>query len=169
MALSDGFCLGHPNAHLWGMYWNVGVPPACAFLHRDKTRDHFRSLSHSGELPATFRPTVAYVSSSGPARYIGETGPAFPAVSAAERQIQTLPTPSKITRDHEFITVTGGGGGSVVHLSQTLSLGDQHPNILRYVGMLKPIRIAFPLDLALRGGDGRKSWSSFADVTRWTR
>ena len=87
--MSDGFCLGHPNAHLWGMYWNVGVPPACAFLHRDKTRDHFRSLSHSGELPATFRPTVAYVSSSGPERYIGETGSAFPAVSAAERQIQS--------------------------------------------------------------------------------
>ena len=114
--MSDGFCVAMvfvwaiPMPTFGGMYWNVGVPPACAFLHRDKTRDHFRSLSHSGELPATFRPTVAYVSSSGPARYIGETGPAFPAVSAAERQIQRERNPDGFFTVHTQVGVDGALG-----------------------------------------------------------
>ena len=52
---------------------------------QEQGMDGWPALELSGELPATFRLTVAYPSSSGSERSVGETGTPFRAVSAAER------------------------------------------------------------------------------------
>ena len=52
---------------------------------QEQGMDGWPALELAGELPATFRLTVAYPSSSGSERPVGETGTPFRAVSAAER------------------------------------------------------------------------------------
>ena len=81
---------------------------------------------------------------------ISEPGRPWPALFGHLHPPPSAPDPymyhtcvrARPARDAVFAPPEGGGGGGVLRpaLSQTLSKGEQHPNKLKFVGMLKLAR-----------------------------